>query len=107
MTVASLSGDYYDNACINAGCLATDSTREPESTLPPSLVADYEAGIVREIQKESFTTGGRTVHTLSASATEPNMKRLRTYLNTQPLKLIYLHKCFNSTITYSVQLCVG
>lgn len=88
MTVACLSGDYYDNACVNAGCwLArpiTDSRREPESTLPPSSVADYEAGIVREIQKESFTTGGQTVHTLSASATEPNVMRLRTYLNTQP-----------------------
>ena len=60
----------------------TDSTWEPESTLPPSLVADYEAGIVREIQKESFTTGGQTVHTLSASATEPNVKRLRTEYTT-------------------------
>ena len=38
-----------------------DSTWEPESSLPPSLVADYEAGILREIQKETFTTGGQTV----------------------------------------------
>ena len=30
-----------------------DSTWEPESTLPPSVVADYEAGIVQEIQKHS------------------------------------------------------
>ena len=56
----------------------TDSTWEPESNLPSTLVAEYEAGIVREVQKQTFTTGGQTVHTLSASATQPSVKRPRT-----------------------------
>ena len=58
-----------------------DSTWEPESSLPPSLVADYEAGILREIQKETLTTGGQTVHTLSASVIEPSVKCPRTDLS--------------------------
>ena len=58
-----------------------DCTWEPESNLPQSLVAEYEAGILREIQKDTFTTGGQTVHTLSASATEQNVKRPRTNLS--------------------------
>ena len=58
-----------------------DSTWEPESSLPPSLVSEYEAGILREIQKETFTTGGQTVHTLSTSTTESNVKRPRTDLS--------------------------
>ena len=58
-----------------------DSTWEPESTLPSSLVRDYEAGILREIHAETFTTGGETVHTLSASVREPNAKRPRTDLS--------------------------
>ena len=45
----------------------TESTWEPETSLPQDLVADYEAGLFQEVQRESFTTGGQTIHTLSTA----------------------------------------
>lgn len=55
-----------------------ESTWEPQDNLPDSLVTEYEAGIFREIQRETFTSGGQTVHTLSANSVEPCAKRRRT-----------------------------
>ena len=57
-----------------------ESTWEPESNLPPSLVAEFEAGILREVQKVTFSTGGQSVHTLSTGATQPNVKHPRIQL---------------------------
>ena len=79
-----------------------DSTWEPESTIPPSLVREYEAGILREIHKQTFTTGGQTVHTLSASAREPNVKRPRTDLF-EHNSFFYLDKALTST---RLHLCI-
>ena len=55
-----------------------DTTWELDSILPPSLVANYEAGIQHEIQKTSFSTGGQTVHTFSTNPVEPSVKRRKT-----------------------------
>ena len=59
----------------------TDSTWETAESLPTTLVQEYESGIVRDIQKESFTTGGQTVHTLSTvpvtRGEESTTKRLK------------------------------
>lgn len=52
------------------GRSSTESTWEPVSSLPPQLVANYEAGILYEVQRESFTTGGQTVHTLTTTPTK-------------------------------------
>lgn len=64
------------------GKAETESTWEPESSLPKVLVANYEAGVVSEVQRETFVTGGQTVHTLTTtkttgSETESNSKRPR------------------------------
>jgi len=45
----------------------TCSSWERASSLPTALVKDYEDGIQRELYKESFTSGGETIHTLSAT----------------------------------------
>lgn len=55
----------------------TDSTWEPESSLPPMLVADYEAGILQEIQHETFVTGGQTLHTLSTNPAKQEQEAKR------------------------------
>jgi len=50
------------------------------------LVANYEDGILHEIQRESFSTGGQTIHTLSTTKakdnnTESTAKRARKDLS--------------------------
>ena len=60
----------------------TESTWEPRDNLPCALVAEYEAGVTQDIQRNSFATGGQTVHTLSttriqSSAAESTSKRLK------------------------------
>ena len=56
-----------------------ESTWEPGSSLPSTLVADYEAGSLQEIQRETTSTGRQTIHTLTTSRMkgadgEPNPK---------------------------------
>ena len=51
-----------------------DSTWKPQDILPCSLVADYEAGIMREIAKDTFTTGGQLVHTQSGNPMKQSVK---------------------------------
>ena len=53
----------------------TECTWEPESTRPTSLVSNYETGIIQEIQKDSFTSGGHTIHTLVTKSMEQGAKR--------------------------------
>lgn len=48
------------------------STWEQATSLPPSLVDDYEQGVQRELKKESFTSGGETIHTLSVTRNDMN-----------------------------------
>ena len=47
----------------------TECTWEPESTLPISLVSNYETGVVQEIQRDSFT-----IHTLLTKSMEHGAK---------------------------------
>ena len=61
----------------------TENTWEPSSSLPTSLVSSYEAGIAQEIHRETFTSGGHTIHTLVTMPTkdtkaEPSCKRQKT-----------------------------
>lgn len=35
--------------------------------MPCGLVAEYEAGVIQDLQRDSITTGGQTVHTLSTT----------------------------------------
>lgn len=37
---------------------------EPESSLPPELVAEYNEGVERELVDEVYSSGGRTLHTI-------------------------------------------
>ena len=55
----------------------TESTWEPETSLPPVLVADYEAGFLQEVQRATFATGGQTIHTLSTTSTKGMSEKLR------------------------------
>ena len=55
----------------------TESTWEPETSLPQELVADYEAGFLQEVQRETFTTGGQTIRTLSTAPTKDVCKESR------------------------------
>ena len=55
----------------------TKNTWEPETSLPQELVADYEAGFLQEVQRETFTTGGRTIRTLSTAPTKEVCKESR------------------------------
>ena len=64
---------------------SVESTWEPQSSLPPALIIDYENGIKNEIHSEVVTAGGHTIHTLSttSSSTEniPSPKRVRVELS--------------------------
>ena len=55
----------------------TKNTWEPETSLPQELVADYEAGFLQEVQRETFTTGGQTIRTLSTAPTKEVCKESR------------------------------
>lgn len=37
---------------------------EPESSLPPELVAEYNEGVEQELVDEVYSSGGRTLHTI-------------------------------------------
>ena len=57
-----------------------ENTWEPSSS---SLLSSYEAGIAQEIYRETFTSGGHTIHTLVTMPTkdtkaEPSCKRQKT-----------------------------
>ena len=41
-------------------------TWEPESSLPPGLIAEYNEGVERELIESVYSSGGRTLHTLSS-----------------------------------------
>ena len=41
-----------------------ESTWKSVSSLPQSLIEDYEAGVKSDIQQYSFSSGGQTIHTL-------------------------------------------
>ena len=50
------------------------------STLPTALVKEYENGIQRKLHKESFTSGGETIHTILTTRkddqdTPPQLKK--------------------------------
>ena len=59
------------------GTPVTCSTWEEASSLPPSIVADYENGITYNVQEQSFTSGGETFRTFSSGVVEdtPDAKR--------------------------------
>ena len=67
---------------------AIESTWEPSSTLPPSLVADFERGVKHDICKQSSTSAGQTMHTISIVHTNetdvspPEPKRARSNVET-------------------------
>lgn len=42
-----------------------ESTWEPAASLPQNLVADFESGITKEVERQSVTAGGQTLHTLA------------------------------------------
>ena len=46
----------------------TTATWEPESSLPSQLIADYEAGVLREVHDITHMSCGQTVHTLASKA---------------------------------------
>ena len=50
---------------VTTMCVYTVLFRYISKLLPQYLVADYEAGVFQEIQRESFTTARQTIHTLS------------------------------------------
>ena len=58
-----------------------DSSWEHASSLPHSLVKEFEDGNEWKIQRESFTSGGETIHMLSAQKNDgelpPKPKRPR------------------------------
>jgi hypothetical protein len=47
----------------------TTATWEPDSSLPHHLIAEYEAGIIREVNDISHSGCGQTVHTLVSKTT--------------------------------------
>ena len=51
---------------------------ESSSTLPDSLIEDYEKGASSDVL-ESFSSGGQTIHTVSISpgGNEPKSKKLK------------------------------
>lgn len=49
---------------------------EPESSIPPGLIAEYDKGVQRELVEEVFSSGGRTLHTIvSQPLSHSNKKR--------------------------------
>ncbi len=52
---------------------------EPASTLPDSLIKDYEKGACGDVL-ESFSSGGQTIHTMSISPSgdEPKSKKIKS-----------------------------
>ena len=48
------------------GQTVTDSSWEPESKLPATLVKEYEDGIEREIIEHRYSSGGQVVTTITS-----------------------------------------
>ena len=47
------------------GRSVTETSWEVASSLPDVLIEDYERGIQHDLQQQSYTSGGQTIHTLS------------------------------------------
>ena len=62
--------DMFLSQVVWLGKPITESTWEPGESLPVSLVAEYEAGVTQDIQRDALTIGGQTVHTLSSTHIE-------------------------------------
>jgi hypothetical protein len=59
------------------GEATSNCTWEPESSLPPGLVAEYNEGVERELVESVYSSGGRTLHTLSSQPLLNQAKRPR------------------------------
>lgn len=55
-----------------------ESSWEPASSLPTTLIKEFDDGIQREIEEHSYTSGGQTICTLSSSQkdAEPEPKKV-------------------------------
>ena len=62
----------------------TESTWEPEASLPQTLVMEYEAGITQDIQMDTLTSGGQTVHTLSTTRVQKSVESIPKRVKTDP-----------------------
>ena len=49
----------------------TYSSWEHASSLPQTMVKEFEDGIVREVQKESMTSGSEIIHMISTHTCDP------------------------------------
>ena len=59
------------------GIPVLESTLEPADSLPQELVEDFENGITKEVQKQSITAGGQTIHTLLVTGALSSKKRAK------------------------------
>ena len=80
------------NECLQVVWLGrpiTESTWEPEASLPQTLVKEHEAGITQDIQKDTLTSGGQTVHTLSTTRVQfKNVESIPKRVKTDPAENI-------------------
>ena len=70
------------------GRLMTESTWEPETSLPHTLVKGYEAGITQDTQKDTLTSGRQIVHTLSTTRVQKNVETNPKRVKTDPAENI-------------------
>ena len=69
----------------------TQSSWQPESSLPANIVEEYEKGVHQEISVKSFVSGGQSISMLSH--TSDTTKRLQGKLRSDETKRQCLDKC--------------
>lgn len=75
--------DYVNLHVLNSkqvvwlGRSLTESSWEPESSLPKELVQDFEQGIQHDIHEDVFASGGQYLHTISTKRCESPEKPLQ------------------------------
>ena len=47
---------------------------EPESALPHDIIAEFNSGIERDLVDDVYSSGGRTLHTISSQPLSPPVK---------------------------------
>ena len=85
MVLCAHQCDGYNNRIllqvVLLGRLIAESTWEHSTSLPGSLVSDYERGVLRDVEKQPYHFGGQTISILKSlckqnTSIEPSSKKI-------------------------------
>ena len=68
---------------VRIGEASSKCVWEPEASLPANIVAEYDKGVQRELVDEVYSSGGRTLHTISSQPLSNPAKKPRVDITFQ------------------------